>query len=61
MIDRENRDRLIEIIDRYLGEAITAFQFDDQIYKIRDASSDPTVQHVVNAFGSSTMTARTTR
>jgi hypothetical protein len=50
VIDRANRDRLIETINRYLDESITAFEFDDEIDKIMCASADPTVTYVRTAL-----------
>jgi hypothetical protein len=50
MIDRENRDRLVDAINRYLDEAITAFEFDDQIHDIRSATDDRTLQRVVDTL-----------
>jgi hypothetical protein len=47
-IDRENRDRLISEIDRYLHEETTAFGFDDAIFEIRDCTSDQTVRNAVD-------------
>lgn len=48
MIDRINRDRLVESINRYLEEDLTAFEFDDQINQIMRESTDPTVQYIGN-------------
>ena len=50
MIDRTNRDRLIETISSYLDEAITAFEFDDEIHEIAGASTDLTVEYVRSAL-----------
>ena len=47
-VDRDHRDRLVEAIDRYLHEELTAFQFDDAIFDIRDNTSDETVRRVVD-------------
>lgn len=47
-VDRENRDRLVSEIDRYLHEEISAFEFDEAIFDIRDCSSDQTVQNAVD-------------
>jgi hypothetical protein len=47
-VDRDNRDRLVAAINRYLDGQTTAFQFDDEIFGI--ASDDPTVRHIVGAM-----------
>jgi hypothetical protein len=49
-VDRENRDKLADSIARYLAEETTAFQFDEEIFAIRDASNDATVDYVVAAL-----------
>lgn len=46
-VDRENRDRLVDAVGRFLDEKTTAFQFDDEIFNIWDASDNSTVGHVV--------------
>jgi hypothetical protein len=45
VVDRTVRDELAAIVERYLGEEITAFAFQDAIDKLR--TDDPTVQEVV--------------
>lgn len=47
-VDRENRDALVNAINRYLDGQTTAFQFDGEIFGIK--SNDPTVSHVVHAL-----------
>jgi hypothetical protein len=47
-IDREHRDMLVEAIDRYLHDELTAFEFDDAIFDIRDQTHDETVKQVVD-------------
>lgn len=49
-IDRDSRNRLVATIDRYLDEQITAFQFDDEINVVWDATDDPTVEYVAGAL-----------
>lgn len=46
-IDRLNRIRLAESMERYLGDEITAFDFNERIFAIRDASRDPTIDRTV--------------
>jgi hypothetical protein len=48
IIDRANRDKLVETIDSYLHEEMTAFQFDEAIFTIRDGTEDQTIQRVVD-------------
>jgi len=47
MIDRPARDKLILAFEDYLGDKITAFEFDDRLQEI--ASEDRTVNEVVHA------------
>jgi len=47
-VDRESRDHLVAAIERYVDEETTAFQFDDEITRVRDASDDPTVDYVAD-------------
>ena len=47
-VDRENRDRLAEAINRYLDEEITAFEFDEQISDIASDSNDRTVERIAH-------------
>ncbi len=49
-MDRENRDRLVDAIDRFLNETTTAFQFDEEVHEIRGASDDPTVTHIASSL-----------
>jgi hypothetical protein len=42
--DRESRNRLIDCINRYLDESITAFQFDDELDSLADETGDATVR-----------------
>ncbi len=43
MVDREARDRLADLIDSYLDEQITAFEFDDQIRDLAPTTEDDLV------------------
>lgn len=45
-IDRQARNRLSSAIRRYMDETLTAFAFDEEIYEIRTATADATVQFV---------------
>ncbi|MFC1735364.1 hypothetical protein ACFL1X_04555 [Candidatus Hydrogenedentota bacterium] len=45
MVIREDRDKLIEIIERYLSEETSAFEFDDELDTVRD-SRDGTVSKI---------------
>lgn len=47
-IDQEKRNQLVEAIDRYLHEEITAFEFDEAIFDIRTKTSDETIKGVVD-------------
>lgn len=47
-IDRANRDRLIVSINRYLNDETTAFDFDDEIFAIREATIDRTIHLAVD-------------
>ena len=47
-VDRPQRDRLLEIIGRYLNGEITAFAFDAAIFEVRSETTDATVKHVVD-------------
>jgi hypothetical protein len=47
-VDRKSRDELVEAIDSYLHDELTAFQFDDAIFQIRDQTKDETVKHAVD-------------
>ena len=49
-VDRESRDKLVEVIDQYLREDIKAFEFNDAIFGIRYATTDETIKHVVVEF-----------
>ena len=44
MVIREDRDRLIEIINEYLHEKITAFEFDDKLWQLGDSKDETVVQ-----------------
>jgi hypothetical protein len=46
MIDRAARDKLIALINAFLDEEVTAFQFDDQLDDIECGTKDETVWHV---------------
>lgn len=47
-VDRTHRDELVAAIDRFCNDEITAFEFDDVIFEIRDRTADETVQRVVD-------------
>ena len=46
-VERTNRDRLANAIQRYLDEKITNYEFDEEIFRILEASSDPTIDEIV--------------
>jgi hypothetical protein len=46
MTDRKARDQMTKAIRAYMGEEITAFQFDDALSEARNATDDKTVQTV---------------
>jgi hypothetical protein len=50
MFSRYDRDRLAEVIKRYLNEELTAFKFDEQLSQIAAATKDETVEQVANLF-----------
>ena len=50
MVDRKDRDDLVTSINRYLGEEIAAFEFDDQIFAICHRTEDATVDDIVLAL-----------
>jgi hypothetical protein len=50
MFSRYDRDRLAEVINRYLNEEVTAFKFDEQLSEIAAATKDETVQQVASLF-----------
>jgi hypothetical protein len=50
MFSRDDRDRLAEIINRYLNEELTAFKFDDQLSELAAGSRDETVKQVAHLF-----------
>ena len=50
MVDRKDRNDLVIAINRYLGEEISAFHFDDEIFAICDRTEDPTVQSIVQTL-----------
>jgi hypothetical protein len=47
-IDRKNREKLVNAIERYLADKTKSDTFDDEIDEISYASNDPTVAHVVD-------------
>ena len=47
MVDRRDRNELIALIDSYLHEKITAFQFDEGIFGIADRTEDDTVNWAI--------------
>jgi hypothetical protein len=47
-VDREQRENLANVIDRYLHEELTALEFDDEIFDLRYQTTDETVQHVID-------------
>lgn len=47
MVDREGRDKLIELIKKYLNCKIDNFQFDDALYNLEDSHKiDPVISKV---------------
>jgi hypothetical protein len=50
MIDTEARTKLRQTVADYLYERITAFEFDERLQAIADATKDQTVQDVVQAL-----------
>jgi len=48
MIDRKARDNLAIIVDRYLGEEISASEFDEAINLLQRGTEDHTVREIVN-------------
>ena len=49
-IDRQARNRLVNVIRRYMDEVITAFAFDEEITELRMATADGTVHFVVDSL-----------
>lgn len=49
-IDRHARNRLAHAIRRYEDELLSAFAFDEEIFEIRKATADKTVQYVVDTL-----------
>jgi hypothetical protein len=47
MLNREDRDKVVALINQYLREDIGAFEFDEQLEQIGDETEDKTVQFVV--------------
>lgn len=47
-IDRTSRDALVAAIDGYCHDELTAFEFDETIFDIRDRTADETVRRVVD-------------
>ena len=43
MVDRKARDELADTVERYLADELTAFEFDEAIFKIADSTDDGTV------------------
>lgn len=52
ILDRPNRDLLVETIDRYLNDDLSAFEFDEAIFDIRDQTADETIKRVVDVLWS---------
>ena len=50
MVDRAARDELVAVIERYLAEEISAFDFDEAIEGIRERTDDSTVKDTVDAL-----------
>ena len=50
MFSRYDRDRLAEVINRYLNEELTAFKFDEQLSEIAAGTKDETVKQVASLF-----------
>ena len=50
VIDRQCRNHLVNVINRYLVGAMTAFAFDDEIFKILHESKDSTVEYAVRSL-----------
>ncbi|MSR56060.1 MAG: hypothetical protein EXS05_00060 [Planctomycetaceae bacterium] len=50
IVDREHREQLADAIERFLADGMTAFEFDDEIQAIREASDDATIRHVCCAL-----------
>ncbi len=49
-IDRQARNRLANVMRRYMDEALTAFAFDEEINDIRTATADNTVDFVIDSL-----------
>ena len=47
MFSRYDRDRLVEVINRYLNEELTAFKLDEALSEIGTKTKDKTVEQVV--------------
>jgi hypothetical protein len=50
MFSRYDRDNLIEVINRYLNEELTAFKLDEALLEIGAKTKDETVNQVVSLF-----------
>lgn len=50
MFSRYDRDALVDVINRYLGDEITAFKLDEALSEIGARTKDETVQQVVALF-----------
>ena len=46
VVNRSDRDALVEVINEYLEEKISAFTLDERLSKIEARTDDPTVQWV---------------
>lgn len=51
-VDRPNRDALVDAIRRCLAGEITAFDLDDEIFRISESSPDPTIEYSAQALRS---------
>ena len=49
-VDRINRDRLADSIERYLGDELTALKFAAEIEEIQEDSNDPAVDYVCSVL-----------
>lgn len=50
MVDRENRDRLVNAISDYLDERITAFEFDDQLTETHSSKDEVVIYTARNLW-----------
>lgn len=51
-VDRQNRDALVDAMGRYLSGEITAFDLDDEIFRISECSTDATIEYAALALRS---------